>query len=284
MNARQNAVRELNALKNEYKRFKPRIYLFAGCIGLGAGIVVVLIQRASYNRKLEEAEEKASRRKEVEVEQLRRALAADYATSLRNAEQQAKAALTQMRISLADEWSKRVNAAETRATKAEYALEQERVSFAQDQERRKQNSAMFMKMAQAAVNEDHRTAYLSMVVQNTEVPSLDEGLVYVPRDLNSKVYHRDYVGCGVSSMVLASKRHVEAYGLTQCRNCAHAAQPSGDITVRAAPSGTKVYHSVGTGICYGYTLKELPLSKALARGLRPCSKCSPPSENPKVYY
>lgn len=111
-----------------------------------------------------------------------------------------------------------------------------------------------------------------------------EELVYVKRDLSAPYYHREYDKCGVKSLMLARKSSAERFGLKQCPVCNRAAMPTGEHEVYAAPSGSKCYHASNRLFCCGYSAEKVPLSIALQRGLRPCSKCCPPKENPKIWF
>lgn len=254
--ARRAAEKELQ----EYKSVQMRNLALSAVVGLCGGLSTLIMQIRRSHKRLQEREQRLLRQAESAVE-----------SAKQNVEQ---------------EWSARLREAERHAEETERKLTNERHAMRTEQlryeENRRQNSLMFLEMARKAPDEEQRNTYLSRVVQNALPPS-KEGLVYVPKDLDTGIFHREYVPCGVRHMVLASKKNLIAFGLKQCPECLHAAQPTGDPIVYASPSNTHVYHTVDA-ICAGYSAREIPLSEALARGLRPCSKCYPPKEMPKVWF
>lgn len=186
---------------------------------------------------------------------------------------------------------KRMDAERRHAEDVIESVEREKQLFVADLEREQQKceaerletNAAFVQLARNVKDPVQSSVYAEHVLKNTPALKPDSKLVYVPRDLSGKLYHREYIPCGIRNMVLASRDNVEAYGLKQCPECEQCALPVADLIVCAAPSGTQVYHAVDS-MCSGYTAREIPLSKALARGLRPCSKCYPPRELPKVFF
>lgn len=275
----QAARKAIEKELQEFKSIQMRNLAFSAIVGLCGGLSMLIVQTIRSNKRMEDTKrrllEKAADdvRHAKETAEVQWRFQVSKAASERDAaefsKQQALMALTQERNQMENE---------KRCYKAQ--LEQEK----QEEERiRKQNSIMFAKMARNADTSAQSIAYAKQVVYWTKVEEAADGYVYVPADLNTHVYHRDYEPCGVRNMVLASKSNVIAHGLKQCPVCDHAAQPNGDLFVEASPSGTKVYHRVDA-YCAGYTAKKIRLSEAKRRGLKPCSKCFPPAENPKVWF
>lgn len=255
--ARRAAEKELEEIKSN----QLRNLALSAVVGLCGGLSTLIVQIRRSHKRLEERERWLLQRAEDAVKSAKR--------------------------EVETEWFSRLKAVEASKEESERMLIDERRRLETDrlkyEENRRQNSVMFFEMAKRAVDEDQKNTYLSKVVLNALPPTPEGGLVYVPHDLNTGLYHREYLPCGVKRMVLASKKNVAAFGLKQCPECMHAAQPTGDLIVYASPTNTQVYH-VENAICASYTAKAIPLSEAHKRRLRPCSKCMPPAENPKVWF
>lgn len=245
--------------KAEATRFRDAALSGAG--GFALGLALLIVQRVRSNRRLEESER---RMREHETQALRK-----------------------VKADVESEWAVKLRICEIEKGELEQKLIAERKGFEEDRLRyeaeRRETSRIYLRKAKQAMLPEQKDAYLAVVVNNALPPTEEKGLVYVPSNMNGGLYHREHSPCGVSGMKLASRANVEAYGLRQCPRCAHAAQPTGDPVVYAAPSGSLVYHKVRAS-CAGYTAKETTLSDALKRGLRPCSKCHPPAEKPRVWF
>ena len=117
-------------------------------------------------------------------------------------------------------------------------------------------------------------------VQGFEKPDLSDGVVYISRDLSGRKYH--YGWQCTPSGILVSKSLAERVGYERCDCCYYNDQPEHDIVVITSTVGRGLYHERLSN-CVVHE-KEILLSEALARGLRPCYRCKPPAENPKVWF
>lgn len=251
--ARREAEAELENIRSTYLRN----FALSAVVGLCGGLSMLIVQVKRSQKRLEELERRLLLHEAEAVARTKAATEAEWVPQLRIAESENRALL------------KKLDDANHERLKEEAY--------------RRANCVVFAEMARKAAMPEQSIVYAEQVVKNTSAIPPGEEVVYVPRDLRSDVYHREYMPCGVRNMVLASKKNVEAYGLKPCPRCDHAALPVSDYTVCAAPRNTQVYHRLNSS-CSSYLAMEMPLSEALQRGLRPCAKCNPPSENPKVWF
>lgn len=148
---------------------------------------------------------------------------------------------------------------------------------------RQYNCKMYAQMALESKTYSDRVKNVQKIVENTTIPDMNDGVVYVTHDISQRMYHNNHEACGIKDMILISKRSAVRYGLKQCPVCNSAKQPETDLPVVIPFTGSgKCYHVVGT---YCLTVsRESTLSAAKAKGYIPCTRCKPPTENPKVWF
>lgn len=114
-------------------------------------------------------------------------------------------------------------------------------------------------------------------------PDLSKGAVLVQRGSFRGQYHHSFDCAYCVDPIYVSKVIAEKMGFEPCIWCTRHPQPETDITVETSIRGGSVYHRTGSPCLQSLSIK-MPLSEALAKHYRPCLKCKPPEQNPKVWF
>lgn len=122
---------------------------------------------------------------------------------------------------------------------------------------------------------------IEAILNRRTKPDVSLGVVYIRRDLSGNTYHHR-MSCD-SDLVLVAKKTALFLDLTPCSCCSYIQQPLDDVIVLSSSSSSEVFHSADVH-CPGVYGKQVRLSEMLAYGRRPCKRCNPPTELPKVWY
>lgn len=122
---------------------------------------------------------------------------------------------------------------------------------------------------------------IEAILNRRTKPDLSLGVVYIRRDLSGNTYHHR-MSCD-RNLVLVAKKTALFLDLTPCSCCSYIQQPLDDVIVLSSSSSSEVFHSADVH-CPGVYGKQVRLSEMLAYGRRPCKRCNPPTELPKVWY
>lgn len=114
-------------------------------------------------------------------------------------------------------------------------------------------------------------------------PDLSKGAVLVQRGSFRGQYHHSFDCAYCVDPIYVSKVIAEKMGFEPCIWCTRHPQPETDITVETSIRVGSVYHRTGSPCLQSLSIK-MPLSEALAKHYRPCLKCKPPEQNPKVWF
>lgn len=122
---------------------------------------------------------------------------------------------------------------------------------------------------------------IEAILNRRTKPDVSLGVVYIRRDLSGNTYHHR-MSCD-RDLVLVAKKTALFLDLTPCSCCSYIQQPLDDVIVLSSSSSSEVFHSADVH-CPGVYGKQVRLSEMLAYGRRPCKRCNPPTELPKVWY
>ena len=158
--------------------------------------------------------------------------------------------------------------------------------YAESIERRRlEQQSMLLEIRKANYSEETETALVS-ALENTALPDISSGVVFIKRDLSSNLYH--HAGHCTHGLVLATRAFVAKANYVPCACCEHVPEPPADKTVFIASSRSKVYHLMSCRHMLSsdlYQHKKMYVRDALNAGYRPCSICKPPSEPAyKIWY
>ena len=112
-------------------------------------------------------------------------------------------------------------------------------------------------------------------------PDISAGVVYVQQDLQGGKYHYDVSCCG-RKMILVGKKSAERLGFGACKTCTHGVQPTSEYKVIVSQYGYTIYHEIGSCLKSGGVV--ISLSDAKRRNLKPCPRCKPPAESPRIWF
>lgn len=246
--------------KAEATRFRDAA--LSGVGGLALGLALLIVQHVRSNRRLEESErrmrEQAENSRDIEVRKLN------------------------------SEWQKKL--AQEEQSKALLIADHEQLS-----NQRRELQMICLEEAKETIGRMAKPVsdyefQLGLEYLNTNLeeafeypvePDTTDGVVYVQQDLQGGKYHFDDC-CNGKKMILVGMKSAARLGFVACSNCTHGMQPTVEHDVIVSQQRYSLYHEIGS--CLKGDGVIISLDDAKRRNLKPCPRCKPPSELPRVWF
>lgn len=256
--ARRAAEKELQAMKHN----QLRNLALSAAAGLCSGLSVLIVQIRQSRKRLEETEQRLLEQAEVSCKIRVSKLTSEWQQKLAE-EERAKALLIENQAQLTD----------GRRELQMICLEEAKQTIGR--------MAKPVSDFEFQLELEYLNSNLEGAFELPVEPDVSAGVVYVQQDLQGGKYHYDDSCCG-RKMILVGKKSAERLGLVACKTCTHGMQPIPEYDVIISQYGHTIYHEIGSCLKTGGTI--ISLSDAKRRNLKPCPRCKPPAESPRVWF